>query len=59
MLEMFWIGLGTAMLIVIFHGKGGPKLLDLQNSKSPYDPTYDHQAAEDDLTDQAKAILKD
>jgi hypothetical protein len=42
MLEMFWIGIGTALIIVIFHGKGGKKILDIKNTKSIYDPDYDH-----------------
>ena len=40
MLEMFLVGLGAAVLIVIFHGKGGKKYLDIHNPRSVFDPEY-------------------
>lgn len=40
MYEMFLIGLGAAVVIIIFHGKGGKKYLDIKNPKSVFDPDY-------------------
>ena len=45
---MFLIGLGASVLIIIFHGKGGKKYLDIKNPKSVFDPDYVSEKEKDE-----------
>ena len=51
---MFLVGLGAAVIIVIFHGKGGKKYLDIKNPKSVFDADYVPEKENNKKIDQKK-----